>query len=124
MRKKLKTPKRGSVLDTQAVNSELEKKRNRLREELAKVEQDLAAAYERHRELIRVSLTSSIPEEREMAERVADWWEVERPPKLEGVSKTRKVKVPWPASDCGCEDQWQGYDGCWNPNCQGKVQVQ
>lgn len=69
-----------SVLDTQRRLLALEDTRRGLEEKLAKVNERIEKAKEAHREQIAKSLTSKNPEEREMAQRVATFWDVPLPP--------------------------------------------
>jgi len=54
----------------------LNQRKSRIESQLEAVKRRIEEATEKHKEQIRKSLTSKNPEEREMAERIADWWNV------------------------------------------------
>lgn len=68
-----------SVLDTQRRLLALEDTRRGFEEKLAKVKERIEKVKEAHREQIAKSLTSTDPEEREMAHGIATFWEVPFP---------------------------------------------
>ena len=65
-----------SVLQTQEPMLALEREVRETEQRLAVLKERLALAIEAHREQIRRSLDSKLPEEREMAEDVAVWYDV------------------------------------------------
>ena len=68
--------KRSSVLTTQepVLHLQAELAQGKLR--IAEMEKQLVKYIAAHREQIKQSLKSRIPEERKMAEAIAKWWEV------------------------------------------------
>lgn len=70
---------RNSVLWTQEKLHEAERKLREHREAAAELEGIVETLKQKHREQIARSLTSPWPEEKQMAEGIATWWEVPLP---------------------------------------------
>jgi len=68
-----------NILDTQHRFQTLERQRRTLESKLANVLSRIERAKQAHRTQIAASLQSKNPDEREMAERIATWWDVPLP---------------------------------------------
>lgn len=68
-----------SVFETQKPVHRLQHQIHELEQRVERLKARLAQAVETHREQIRVSLSSKLPEEQQAAERIARFWEVPLP---------------------------------------------
>lgn len=71
----------GSVIETQEAVFAVMRKVARARKELQALLREYARVTAKHKEQIRQSLQSELHSEREAAESIARWWEVELPKK-------------------------------------------